>query len=77
MIVSPAIRYKGKIFLGGRSHIDIMMANELMDMDNEQGFLTDDNKFVNRTEAYKIAEECNQLKSKSLSGQLFSYNFKD
>jgi hypothetical protein len=72
MIKSAAIRIKGtdKIYTGSE-HYNILNKRDenckliITDIDNiEYGFVTDDNKFVDREEAGKIAYECGQTKEK-------------
>jgi len=66
MIKSAAIKQNGKIYTG-RMHGEIIYDMVLIDgvkppIDGEQGFITDDGKFVDRKEAAKIAFECGQTK---------------
>lgn len=61
MIKSAAIIYKGKLYTG-RTHSKIIVDNPQINLlASEQGFMTDDDKFVTREEAAKIAYECGQI----------------
>ena len=65
-IITAAIKHNGKIYTGS-SHGNIMqeMTNSGVKgefRNNEQGFLTDKGRFVNRVEAAKIAREAGQIK---------------
>lgn len=68
-ILCAAIDFKGTIICGHR-HSDCyeLLLNLVNPKDEDvpgrdfQGFLTSKNRFVNRKEAYKIAEENNQIK---------------
>lgn len=75
MIKSPAILCKGKIYIG-RTHVTISDNYNLNVFKDkyEDGFITDDNKFVNRFEAAKIAFDCGQIKEKVW--ELKSYHIK-
>lgn len=50
-----------------------MLAERIRDeVEETQGFITSDDAFVNRFDAYKIAEENNQLLNKHSNGKLYS-----
>lgn len=72
MIVAPAIKKNGIIYVAGGSnptHVDVikLMRNEIdspflpVIKNATQGFLTDDGKFVDREEAAIIAYDCKQI----------------
>ena len=61
-IKSAAIRCNNKIYTGKR-HCEIFQQGKKGEFcDAEQGFITDDGKFVTRQEAGKIAFDCGQIK---------------
>lgn len=60
MIIAPAIQTKeGKIYAGRNAHSEILILHKEEFKDAEQGFITDDLRFVDRKEALKIAEKEN------------------
>lgn len=69
-ILCSALNFKGDIIPGMRhSNCYELLQNLLPDLEDEQlpgrdnqGFLTSENRFVNRKEAWKIAKENNQIK---------------
>lgn len=61
MIVNAAILKDGIIYTGRRHHLIIQLYPPNFFHNCEQGFVTDDGKFVDREEGLKIAIECNQL----------------
>lgn len=72
-ILCSAIMFKGRIPFCGYRHIDILKNMELFldkkwdykeieDDISNRGFLTSLNRFVNRTEGYKIAKTAGQLR---------------
>lgn len=64
MIKRAAILRGTKVYIG-RTHSDIMIRENIhYDHKYEEGFVTDENKFVNRREAAKIAFECGQIKKR-------------
>jgi hypothetical protein len=62
MIKEAAIRKDGEVFTG-KYHSDIISRARPFGYlrNGEQGFMTDDGKFVSREEAAKIAFECEQI----------------
>jgi len=64
-IVAAAIKHEsGRVFFLPQPyrHCDVFMELPKGELANgEQGFMTDENKFVNRTEAYKIADKAGQI----------------
>jgi len=84
MIIAAAIRYKGVVYhlpAPARHHHVLHDICEKLGLDhmdeNEQGFLNDKQQFLNRFDAYKEAENCDQfqqskLDSRSIPGMLFS-----
>ena len=80
MIISSAIRVTkdGKTFvIMGRRHCSCFQtmcdSGIKRPFTDEQGFVTDKFKFVNRREAKKIAEDCNQiLKGEGQYSELYS-----
>jgi hypothetical protein len=82
MIKSAAIRIKDKVYTGPK-HYDILRKRDencnliITDIDNlEYGFVTHEDKFVDRAEAAKIAYECGQIKEKIYSLQSKDINIK-
>lgn len=70
MIKSAAIRFRGKVYVG-HNHTQIGIDGPrfmFKDVERsilfggEQGFVTDDDRFVDRREAASIALECGQIK---------------
>ena len=59
-IKSAAIRSKGKIY-EGYSHADIYANNDFLEHD-EEGFITQSGKFIDRVEAMKVAKEAGQIR---------------
>ena len=73
MIKQSAIRTLDMKVYVGRRHNDIIRNNPTIDFafsKCEQGFVTDKEEFVSRTEAAKIAFGCGQIKEQKLT--LFS-----
>jgi hypothetical protein len=73
-IKEAAILYNNKIYTGLRHYIIINYMKEngiSIPIIGEQGFITDDYKFVDRKEAYYIALKANQIKEKRIP-RLFS-----
>jgi len=65
MIKESAIKQDGKVFTGKRHHNiikDMVRLGIKTPINGEQGFVTDDGKFVSRKEAAKIALESGQIK---------------
>lgn len=83
-IICAAIRLENdKIYYGHRHNHCIQAANDaltwgmsrktIMSLKKEQGFITNENKFVNREEAWNIAEAANQIIEVSgVKGTLYS-----
>jgi hypothetical protein len=75
-IKAAAMIYKGEMYIGRRH--DLIIASIALDKNNKwpimglQGFVTDKETFVNRNEAYNIAERENQLISTRKDRILFS-----
>jgi len=72
MIIASAIKFNNKIFLG-RGHSAIVLQIKLKYRDcklkispQEQGFYTDDGRFLSRKEARQHAIDCNQVKEEDL-----------
>jgi hypothetical protein len=62
MIKAAAIKVGDKVYTGFRhAHIIIDNKFEVIITQEMQGFVTDDDKFINREEAAKIAYECGQI----------------
>jgi hypothetical protein len=65
MIKLAAIRQGNIVYVGRRHHdcIRWILACGLVQppVNGEQGFVTDEGKFVDRREAFKIARECKQI----------------
>lgn len=60
MIIAPAIKTKeGKIYASRNSHSELIVLHPNEFKNSEQGFITDDLKFVDRKEALKIAKKEN------------------
>lgn len=60
MIIAPAIKTKdGKIYASRNSHSELLVLHLKEFKYAEQGFITDDLKFVDRKEALKIAKKEN------------------
>jgi hypothetical protein len=78
MIKSAAIKSCNKIYTG-YNHGSIMDWNEIEDYpDHEEGFITDENIFLNREDALIHAKKCNQLKqgyenTNSLKSYMINY----
>lgn len=71
MILCAAINYKGIIICGHRHSECINVLTKLLKQnvpfdillnDEYQGFLTSKNRFVDRYEAWKIANDCKQIR---------------
>jgi hypothetical protein len=66
LIYCSAVRYNGETFKGHRCADAIeAVLNKYGDVEPaeiEQGFITNKDRFVDRTEAYHIASENNQIK---------------
>lgn len=61
MIIAPAIKTKnGKIYASRNSHSELLALHLEEFKYSEQGFITDDLKFVNRKEALEIAKRENK-----------------
>ena len=66
-ILCAAIDYNGTIICGHRHNdcylvLKELITNPVLPPREKQGFLTSQNRFVNRSEAWKIAKENNQIK---------------
>lgn len=70
-ILCAAIWYKGRVPFCGYRHRDIITlfekflpdrAAEVIADESNRGFLTNKNRFVDRTDGYKIAKAANQLR---------------
>jgi hypothetical protein len=66
-ILCAAIDYNGTIISGHRhsdcySILQKLVSNPVLPPREKQGFLTSENRFVNRGETWKIAKENNQIK---------------
>lgn len=67
MIISSALKFNGKIYVGLRHHNCIRAAvvdTGIKPVIGEQGFITDDWKFLTRLEAAEHAFECGQVAEK-------------
>lgn len=74
-IICSAIRDKDKNIWIGKRHSDclwLMSKFGVDDLDGEEGFLTNDKKFVNRNEAKKIAVKAKQTIRNLEKHRLFS-----
>ena len=60
-IVKAAVKHKGKVYTGLRHAHIILESGEYISA-KEQGFLTSEGKFVNRSKAAKIAFEAGQIR---------------
>lgn len=74
MIIAPAIKTKsGKIYASRNSHSELLILYKNEFKTAEQGFITDDLKFVNRKEALKIAKKENPSLNKLINtNELYS-----
>lgn len=74
MIIAPAIKTKeGKVYAGRNSHSELIMLHPYEFNNSEQGFITDELKFVGREEALLIARDCNQIVNKLVdNNELYS-----
>jgi hypothetical protein len=68
MITQAAVLFNGKVYVGKR-HADAIRACATDNPDcyisgKDQGFITDDGRFVSRAEAAQIAFECGQISKK-------------
>ena len=74
MIVAVAIKTKeGKRYISRKCHAELLMLYPNEFKYAEQGFLTSDDRFVDRKEALKIATECKQIKNKTVNNdELYS-----
>lgn len=60
MIIAPAIKtVDGKIYASRNSHSELIILHKESFKNAEQGFITDDLRFVNRKEALIIAKQSN------------------
>jgi hypothetical protein len=75
-IKEAAILHEGKVYTGRRHHNVIAKIIKETGVDHvfgKQGFVTDDDEFLDREEAAKVALACGQIKKlKYHSKQLFS-----
>ena len=73
MIKEAAIRQDGIVYTGRRHH-NIIWDNvgKVKFHNEEQGFVTDDGKFVDRIEGARIAIECGQIKELQWPPNLYS-----
>lgn len=78
MLIASAIKYDGKIFLG-RGHSAIIgqiivkyRNSKLKIAPQDQGFYTDDNRFLSREDACKHAIECNQVQKDNICSSVFT-----
>lgn len=76
-IVAAAIRKKGLIMFGPRPLRHDFPINTAYDLgvrhpDNEQGFVTSEGRYVDRTEAEELARACGQVKGQLLGSVLTS-----
>ena len=77
-IKCSAIKDRNGIIFLGSSHSKILSQWKGIIIPEIQGFYTDTNKFVNRTEALKIAKKAGQIKNKTYpKNKLFSEDLKD
>ena len=74
MIIAPAIKTKdGKIYASRNSHSELLVLYKEEFKYSEQGFITDDLRFVDRKEALKIAKKENSNLNKLVNNdELFS-----
>lgn len=84
MIICSAIKFyiestKEEVVLCGVRHGDIFAQLKLLGfkpqqgyLEIKQGFLTDDNVFLNRQEAFSYAKQCGQIETEKESGTLYS-----
>jgi len=74
MIIAPAIKTKeGKVYASRNSHSELIILYPNDFKYSEQGFITNDLKFVDRKEALKIARKYNQIIKKSVDNdELYS-----
>lgn len=71
LIICSAIHYGGRTWRGHRHRHALQAMNdelsynmtrkELSSIEHNFGFMTSENRFVDRKEAYKIAKEANQI----------------
>lgn len=78
-ILCAAIKYSGGVILGPNHANCLFMLAEIRGThasraDDEQGFVTTTNRFVDRKEAYDIAEREGQLTGKNPSRQRILYS---
>ncbi len=84
LVICAAVKYKKKVWRGNR-HADAIramndelsytmtrkeMSEKCVSLD--QGFITSENKYVDRDEAYKIALNAGQVKKNTVDSRLFS-----
>ncbi len=73
MLINSAIKLEnGYVYIGKRHH-DILNNNIGVDFRNSvQGFITEQNKFLDRERAYNEAIKCNQIKNNKLIGNILT-----
>lgn len=78
-ITQVAIRYEGAVYSlpspNRHHHILLRLAQRNLDrwpISGQQGFVTSTGRFVNRNEAFMIAEKAGQLIRRHKEGELFS-----
>lgn len=76
IIHNPKNTQHGFVLCGRRHHSIIELGNKLagltLKQEDTQGFLTSQDRFVDRREAFQIAFKAKQIEGGKLSGELYS-----